>query len=636
MFFVICSLCIVCNLFFVICDLSFLILPTSSTKVKWYDIVNTMHNYRKLFSFARPYYGWLAFSGVLMGVVTLFDMFRLSAIVPIIDRVFTNKEIVVTSQIPPFARGIVANLNSLDPASVLKIILIIMPIALLMRAAFEFLHSYIMSDVGQRVVRDVRNRIYGRLQVLSLDYFLGKRSGELVSRITNDVKLIENSVSYALTDLVYQTFEIVSCAVLAFIINWRLALMSCIVFPLIMFPIVKVGRVLRKISRRSQEKIADINSLLVETFQGVRIVRAFCAEDKEKARFMQQTHDYYRLTMKGVKRMLLVGIGTEFIGVAMALFVMYYSGTQVLHGTLSFGVFTLFMAALLSLIRPIKKLSQVNSIMQQAVAASDRIYEVLEAEVTVKERPDARPMPAFRDSILFDRINFSYPGHPVLVDISLEVKKGDIIAIVGPSGTGKSTLVDLLPRFHDPSPGRILIDTQDIASLTLASLRQQIGLVTQEVILFNDTIRGNIAYGKPGASEEEIEEAARQAHAHDFIVRLPDGYDTVIGDRGMKLSGGERQRIAIARALLKNPPILILDEATSQLDSESEKLVQAALDRLMQGRTVFMVAHRLSTVRNAHKIIVLDKGKIAEQGSHSELLNANGLYRRLYQMQELQ
>lgn len=256
--------------------------------------------------------------------------------------------------------------------------------------------------------------------------------------------------------------------------------------------------------------------------------------------------------------------------------------------------------------------------------------------MTVKERPDARPMPAFRDSILFDRINFSYPGHPVLVDISLEVKKGDIIAIVGPSGTGKSTLVDLLPRFHDPSPGRILIDSQDIASLTLASLRQQIGLVTQEVILFNDTIRGNIAYGKPGASEEEIEEAARQAHAHDFIVRLPDGYDTVIGDRGMKLSGGERQRIAIARALLKNPPILILDEATSQLDSESEKLVQAALDRLMQGRTVFMVAHRLSTVRNAHKIIVLDKGKIAEQGSHSELLNANGLYRRLYQMQELQ
>lgn len=595
-----------------------------------------MNNYRKLFSFARPYYGWLLFSGVLMAVVTALDVFRLSAIVPVIDRVFTNKEIILTGNIPPFARDIVGRLNSLAPLSVLKIILIVMPIALCIRAVFEFMHSYIMSDVGQKVVRDVRNRIYDKLQVLSLDYFLGKRSGELVSRITNDVKLIENAVSYALTDLAYQSFEIVSFAVLTFVINWRLALLSFTVFPLIMLPVVKVGRVLRKLSKRSQEKIADINSLLVETFQGVRIVRAFCAEESEKTRFTRQTHDYYRLTMKGVKRMLLVGIGTELIGVAMALFVMYYSGTQVLQGTLSFGAFTLFMAALLSLIRPIKKLSQVNSILQQAVAASDRIYEVLEAQVTVKELPDARELSGFKNSIVFENISFSYPGNDVLTDISLEVKKGQIVAIVGPSGTGKSTLVDLLPRFHDPAKGRILIDNCDIVALRLTSLRQQIGLVTQDVILFNDTIRGNIAYGRPGASDKEIEEAASQAHAHDFILHLPGGYDTVIGDRGMKLSGGERQRIAIARALLKNPPILILDEATSQLDSESEHLVQAALDRLMQGRTVFMVAHRLSTVRNAHKIIVLNKGKIAEQGSHSELLNSNGLYRRLYQMQELQ
>jgi subfamily B ATP-binding cassette protein MsbA len=468
-----------------------------------------------------------------------------------------------------------------------------------------------------------------------LDYFTQKRSGELISRITNDVRLIENAVSYALTDLIYQSFQVFSFALLTFLINWRLALIAIVVLPLVSIPMIGVGKVLRRLSKSSQEKMADINSLLVETFIGIRIVRAFCAEDKEKSKFNRQNQDYYKLAMKSIKRVLILSNATELIGVAMALFIILYGGRQVIGGTLSFGAFALFMAALLSLIRPFKKLSQVNSIMQQALAASRRIYEVLDMVPSIKEVADAVKLPGFKNRVVFEDVCFSYADQEILKNINLEVKKGEILAIVGPSGVGKTTMADLIPRFYDPKKGRILIDGVDIKNVTFQSLRQQIGIVTQEIILFNDTIGANIAYGKPDATQDEIEQAAAQAHAFDFISNLPLGYGTVIGDRGMKLSGGERQRIAIARALLKNPPILILDEATSQLDSESERLVQVALDRLIQGRTVFIIAHRLSTVKNAHTIVVLDKGRIIQQGTHSDLISRDGLYRRLYQMQDL-
>ena len=354
------------------------------------------------------------------------------------------------------------------------------------------------------------------------------------------------------------------------------------------------------------------------------------------AKFKKHNQSYYRIAMKSIKRMLLLGNFTELIGVAIALFIIFYSGRQVIEGYLSFGAFTLFMAALLSLVKPFKKLSQVNSIMQQAVAASSRIYEVLDSSPSVKERLGAKELAGFNNNIKFENVCFSYGEQEVLKNINLEVRKGQLLAIVGPSGVGKSTLVDLIPRFYDPIKGRILIDGIDIQEVSLKSLRLSIGIVKQEIILFNDTVKVNIAYGKIDASQREIEEAARQAYAHDFIKDLPLGYETIIGDRGMKISGGERQRIAIARALLKNPPILILDEATSQLDSGSERIVQEALDRLIQGRTVFVIAHRLSTVRNAHIILVLDKGRIVEQGNHSNLLTNNGLYKKLYELQELQ
>ena len=596
-----------------------------------------MKDYRKLFRFARPYYGLLALSSLFMGIVTLLDVFRLSAIVPIIDRVFTNKPITFAQgKFPVFIEDILNRLNSLEPLKVLYLLLIVVPIALVIRAIVEFFQTYIMSDVGQKVIRDVRNRIYDKLHNLSLDYFTSKRSGELVSRVTNDVKMIENAVSYAFTDLVYQSFEVIAYAILSFVINWKLALISIVMLPMVAVPMVVVGRVLRKLSKRSQEKMADINSVLIETLTGVRIVRAFCAEVIELAKFKKQNHDYYRIAMKSIKRTILLGITTELIGVAVALFILLYGGKLVMEGEFSFGMFALFMAALLSLIKPFKKLSQVNAIMQQAVAASGRIYEVLETESSVKEKSGALDLVPFKDNVKFENVCFSYQNREVLKDINLEVKKGQMLAIVGPSGVGKTTLVDLIPRFYDPKKGRVLIDGVDIKEVTFKSLRQQIAIVTQETILFNDTIRANIIYGKPGASTEEIERAAVQACAHDFIKYAPLGYDTIIGDRGAKLSGGERQRIAIARALLKDPQILILDEATSQLDSESERIVQEALDRLMQGRTVFVIAHRLSTVRKAQRIVVLNKGIILEQGTHESLINnREGLYTKLYQMQEL-
>jgi subfamily B ATP-binding cassette protein MsbA len=596
-----------------------------------------MKDYRKLFRFARPYYGELVICGILMAVVTFFDIFRLSAIVPIVDRVFTNKPITLThAKLPPFVGNILDWLNNQEPIKVLYAMLIVVPVALIIRAGVEFLQSYMMSGVGQKVIRDVRNQIYLKLQSLSLDYFTHKRSGELISRITNDVRMIENAVSYALTDLVYQSFEIIAFAAVCVVINWKMALGALVVLPMVAVPMVMVGKVLRKLSKKAQEKMADINSLLVETFTGVRIVRAFCAEEIEVEKSRKQNQEYYRIAMKSIKRMLILGNATELMGVAMALFVIFYAGRQVISGQLSFGAFALFMAAFLSLIKPFKKLSQVNSIMQQAVAASVRIYEIMETPPTIKEKAEAEELAPFKESIVFADAWFSYIEQDILKGINLEVKKGQVLAIVGPSGVGKTTLVDLIPRFYDPKKGRVLIDGRDIRDLTFKSLRKQIGIVTQETILFNDTIRANIAYGKPDASQDEIEQAAIQAHAHDFIKRMPAGYDTMIGDRGARLSGGERQRLAIARALLKDPPILILDEATSQLDSESERVVQEALDRLIRGRTVFVIAHRLSTVRNAQRIIVLDKGRIVEEGAHNELLNKDGLYKRLYQLQEIE
>ena len=595
-----------------------------------------MRDYLRLLKFVRPYSGLFLVGVACMAFSALFDGISLSMIVPLADKVLTNKKIIIPAKLPDSLSGFVDVVNNTSPQVLLNYMVVGILILFIFKGLFGFLQGYLMSDIGQRVVRDIRSKLYNKLQSLSLDYFTHKRGGELISRITNDVKLVENAVSYGSTDLVYQGLQVVIFTFLIFFIYAKLALAALVLLPLLSFPIIKVGKVLRRLSRRSQETMADINSILYETIIGTRIVKAFNMEQYEINKFDKINFGYYKLSMKSIKRTLLLGPVTEILGAIVGIFVFFWAGREVISGKISFGVFGLFLGSLLSLIRPFKKLSQVHSINQQAVAASLRIHEVLDTNTSIVEKSGAADLSGFRESVVFDGVYFAYSDKEILKDINLEVKKGQMLAVVGPSGVGKTTMLDLIPRFYDPKKGRVLIDGIDITSVTLKSLRQHIGIVTQETILFNDSIGANIAYGNLGASVTQIEEAARQAHAHDFIQRLPLRYNTFIGDRGIRLSGGERQRIAIARALLKNPPILILDEATSQLDSESERLVQEALDRLIQGRTVFMIAHRLSTIRNAQRIVVLDQGRIVEEGSHSDLLSRSGLYKKLYQMQELQ
>lgn len=595
-----------------------------------------MKDYLKLLKFVRPYMGSFSIATVCMAFSAAFDGVSLAMLVPLTDKVLTNKKIIIPSKLPQFLSDFVDKINNTEPAALLNYMAVSILVLFFLKGLFGFFQGYLMSDIGQKVVRDIKAKLYAKIQTLSLDYFTHKRGGELISRITNDVKLVENAVSYGSTDLIYQGLQVVIFTSLTFFIYFKMALLTFILLPLISLPIVKVGKALRKLSKRSQEKMADTNSLLYETIIGTRIVKAFNMEPYEIEKFNRVNHDYYKISMKSIKRMLILNPATEFLGCIAGVFVFFWGGREVIAGRLSFGIFGLFMGSLLSMIRPFKKLSQVNSLNQQAMAASERIHDVLETNPTVVDKPGALELAGFKNDIIFERVWFNYGDNEVLKDINLKVLRGQMLAVVGPSGTGKTTLLDLIPRFYDPARGRILIDGIDLKEVSLKSLRRQIGIVTQETILFNDTIRANIAYGNLSASQEKIEEAAIRAYAHEFIKHLPLGYDTIIGDRGMKLSGGERQRIAIARALLKNPPILILDEATSQLDLEAERIVQEALDRLIQGRTVFVIAHRLSTVRNAHRIVVIEKGSLVEEGSHSELISREGLYKRLYSMQEIE
>ena len=595
-----------------------------------------MNEYKRFIKFLRPHSGKLSLAVIFMALSSLFDWVSLAMIVPVSDKILNNGKVVFPFKLPGAIENIVSVINSMPQAQLLKWLILFIPVLFFLKGLFNFIYSYHMSNIGQLCVRDIRGRLYEKLQGMSLEYYTSRRSGELISRITNDVKLVENALSYGTTDLVYQSFLVVLFSFTIFFIHWKLAIVSLLLIPFIAFPIVKVGKVLRKISRTSQEKMADINSLLVETINGVRIVKAFCMEPYEINKFRTQNQSYYKLAMRSIKRTLLLSPATEFIGVLSGVFVLSWAGKDVISGKLSFGVLGLYLGSLFSLIRPFKKLSQVNSINQQALAANERIYEVLDAPITVKEKESAGELKKISRVIVFKNLNFRYEELEILKDINFSVSAGEVIAIVGPSGSGKSTLLDLLARFYDPQKGEILIDGVNIRDVTLKSLRGQIGIVTQETVLFNDSVRANISYGHTDIDIKLIEEASRTANAQGFIGKLPQGYDTFIGDRGVKLSGGERQRLAIARALLKNPPILILDEATSQLDTESERIVQDALNKLMRGRTVFMIAHRLSTVRGANKIIVLDKGRIVQMGSHQDLISAEGLYRRLWQMQNLE
>jgi subfamily B ATP-binding cassette protein MsbA len=591
--------------------------------------------YLKLLKFAFPFKGILILASICMGVSTLFDGISLGMIIPLSDRVLTNKKIIVPVDLPPFLSQLIERLNLLPPMKVLRIMAVSLVILFLFKGIFIFLQNYLMNMVGQGVVREVRDKLYAKLQDLSLEFYGKRRIGELISRITNDVGLITHAISYGLTDLIYQTMQISLFTFLVFYIHWRLALISFIIFPLIIFPVIKIGRRIKKFSFQIQKKMADLNSLLAETIQGAYIVKVFSREDYELKRFKDINYHYYKFMLKSIKRTLLLSPLTEFIGAVGAVIILVIAGKDVIYGKLSFGVFGLFLGSLMSMIRPFKKLSNVHSINQQALAASQRIYDILEEEPKIKYLPNAKEIKEFKENIEFREVWFKYNEEEdfVLKGINLKVKKGEVIALVGPSGAGKSTLVNLIPRLYDPQRGGVYIDGINVKNLKLNSLRGLISVVSQEMVLFNATVRDNIAYGKKEAKEEEIVEAARKSYALEFIESLPKKFDTIIGDRGFRLSGGQKQRIAIARAILKNAPILILDEATSQLDSESEKLLKEALYVLMRGKTVFVIAHRLSTVQKADRIVVMEKGRIVETGTHSFLIQKDSLYKKLYELQ---
>jgi subfamily B ATP-binding cassette protein MsbA len=509
----------------------------------------------------------------------------------------------------------------------------------LLKGMGSYVSSYLMADVGQRVVMDLRNELYRHILDQSAGFFAHGAVGRLMSRLSNDVGQVQQAVSETAGDLARETLSLVGFAALLFYYDARMTLLCLIGAPLIVYPLARLGQRVRRTTRRSQEALEQLSHLSSESFSGHRIVKAFGTEKHEADKFTRAGYHLFRTNMKVTAALSSLPPLMELIGgFGMAAALIYGSG-QIANGSLTTGQFALFISTLFLMYGPAKKLSRVNANLQQAIAASERIFEMLDTHSEVVELPGAAPLAPFQRAIEFRDVGFGYDDSPgrILRGVSVTVKAGQMIAIVGRSGAGKTTLVNLLPRFYDVSAGAILIDGVDIRHATIASLRRQIGIVTQDTVLFDDSIATNIAYGSPGASALEIEAAARAANAHDFIAALPLGYQTMIGERGQRLSGGQRQRLAIARALLKNAPILVLDEATSALDTESELLVQEALANLMLNRTSFVIAHRLSTIRRADAIVVLERGRIVETGRHDELLaRPDGTYSALYQLQLLE
>ena len=497
--------------------------------------------------------------------------------------------------------------------------------------------SYLMADVGQKVVRDVRNRLFRHILDQSAAFFSRHTSGQLVSRITNDVNQVQNVVSETVADLARETLAVVAYAALLFWIDWRLAMVVVTAAPLVVYPLARLGQRVRRTTRRGQEELEHVTHLAAEAFTGHRIVKAFGAEAREAGRFGVATQSLYRTNMKVTAAMAALPPLMEFIGGLAAVGALWYGAKEIRAGAITLGDFASFLATAFMMYGPIKKLSRVNASIQQAIAAAQRIYAMLETHSEVREKAGALVLPRMRTSVEFREVGFAYDDrsdHFVLRHASFRVAAGQVVAIVGLSGAGKTTLVNLIPRFYDVTEGAILVDGVDIRDVTLASLRTQVALVTQDTVLFDETIAANIAYGSPGASLSDIEAAARAAHAHEFVTGLQGGYQARIGERGQRLSGGQRQRLAIARAILKNCPLLLLDEATSALDAESELLVQDALSNLMRDRTTFVIAHRLSTVRRADLILALETGRIVEMGTHDDLVSRDGgVYAKLYALQ---
>lgn len=571
---------------------------------------DTMNIYKRLVKLARPHVAKFILAMFCMLVVGGLTSALAFLVKPALDDIFMKKNMVMLKWIP---------------VAVITIYLL--------KGLCNYVQIVLMSFIGQRVVADVRNQLYRAIQGQSMSFFTKHPTGILMSRITNDVNSMQGTVSEAVTSLLKDSFTLVCLIFVIFYRDWQLALVAMVIFPLTIYPIATFGRKMRSVATRTQVTMGTLTTLLQETISGARIVKAFGREDYEGSRFSRENENLLRLTLKAVSISAISSPFMEFLGGIGIAAIVFYGGYQVIQGVSTPGTFFSFLTALLMLYEPIKRLTNVNNTIQQGIAGAQRVFSIIDTVPEIQNKTGAVPLPAIWKAIEIRNVTFRYEDVPVLNRINLTVRAGEAVAFVGMSGGGKTTLVNLIPRFYDVSEGQILIDGLDVRDVTIESLRAQIGMVTQQTILFNDTVRNNIVYGDSGKTEADVIRAAKAANAHNFIMNLPQGYDTVIGEQGTKLSGGERQRISIARALLKDAPILILDEATSSLDTEAEIEVQEALENLMRGRTTLVIAHRLSTIRNADRIAVLVNGEIAEEGTHETLLNKRGEYYRLYQMQ---
>jgi len=538
-----------------------------------------------------------------------------------------------TSSIPFLIKPVVDDIFINKDAGLLKLIPLAIILVYFILGAAMYGQEYFMNYVGQDIIRRLRNSIYSKISELPISFFHKETTGVLMSRITNDVNIIRAMVSTAVTGALRDVFTIIGLTYVIFYRDWKMATFAIIVIPIAFFPIVKIGKKVRKISTGTQEAVGELNSFLHETFTGNIIVKAFGMEDYENRRFVEKTKALFKLELKSVKAKELTSPVMEFLGGFGVAFVIWYGGSQVIAGASTPGTFFSFMGAVLMLYGPVKKLSKLNNVVQAGLAGADRVFEIIEKKTDIKEIVNPVIIKPGSHDVSFENVSFKYGDAMALKNINLTARAGEVIALVGMSGGGKTSLVNLIPRFYDVWKGALLIDGIDIKNVSIASLRNQIAIVTQSPILFNDTIRNNIAYGNQDALEKDIEKAAKAAYAYDFIQRLPKKFNTSIGELGSRLSGGEKQRICIARALVKDAPVLLLDEATSSLDTESEMLVQKALENLMKGRTTFVIAHRLSTISYADRIIVIVGGRIVEEGTHEDLIAKQGEYYKLYQMQ---
>jgi len=566
--------------------------------------------YARLLTFVKPY--WKRFILALLCMVFTggLSAAMLWLIKDMVDKVLLNKNIFLLNLIPFLIIGI-----------------------FLLQGVFNYGQRYLMYWIGQKVVFDIRNKLYSHLQRLSLSFFSHKPVGEIISRLTSDITTMQNALSRAIGDIVKEGVTVVALVGLLIYFNWQLALISLAILPFVVKLTTNLSNKLRKMSRKVRKKMATLTSVIQETFSSIRIVKAFSMEKYEREKFKNRSKEYFKAEMKSQQIAALISPLVSLISSFGIAFIVWFGGKQVIEGAMTAGEFVAFMGGLLSLYRPMARLGDVSSVIQQAVASGERVFEILNITPDIKNPSNPVVISEFKDKIKFENVSFKYDEEVVLKDINFEINKGEIVAIVGPSGAGKTTIANLLARFYDPDKGRILIDGNDLRQVDILSLRNLLGIVTQDTILFNDTIYNNISYGKPEATEKEVIEAAKAANAHSFIEKMRNGYQTYIHERGQRLSGGQQQRIAIARALLKNPSILILDEATSEMDSESETLIQEALSRLLQSRTALVIAHRLSTIKSADKIVVLKDGRIVEMGKHNELMKKSGYYRYLYELQ---